>query len=128
MPRTVPSVQSDAFTVPTARVEPTTGAEYGLHLGDLRGFRLTIAAEEGETLDGTGTMRCYVWNADVEAWLPNPALDFEVGSEVAGKRGRVFPDVEQVVPLGAQLLYVRDGVGVSDGDLTVIMQGQEWVR
>lgn len=128
MPRTVTSLQSDAFTVPTTEREPTTGAEYGLHLGDLRGFRLTIAAPEGETIDGTGTMRCWVWHATVAAWLPNPALDFEVGSEVAGERGRVFPDIEQVVPLGAQLLYVRDGVGVSSGDLSVIMQGQEWVR
>ena len=62
------------------------------------------------------------------AWLPNPDLDFTVGTGAAAKRGRVFPDVEQIVPLGTQLLYVRDGVGVSSGDLSVIMQGEGVTR
>jgi hypothetical protein len=116
--------QPTAFTLPAGSTD-TAGVPYGLCLADLQGFRVTIAAPDGQTLDGTGTMRCYVRASAFDAWLPNPDLDLTVSAAVAGKRGRVFGDIEQIVPASTHLLYVRDGVGVSGGgDLTVRIEGE----
>lgn len=120
MPRYYQDAQDASVVQPTNPTD-ATGAPLGLLLADMRGFRLTVQCEEeSTTLDGTGTMRCVLWHPVLAAWFRDPDLDFEVGADVSGERGRTFPDVETAVPDGARVYYYRDGVGLSvAGNLTV---------
>lgn len=114
--------QPTAFTLPAGPAD-AAGVPYGLCLADMAGFRVVAAAPSGQTLDGSGTLRCYLRHAALDIWLPNPDLDLPIGA-VAGSRGRVWGDVEQLVPINSHVFYVRDGVGVSGGgDLTVRIEG-----
>lgn len=119
MARFYQDVQAASAAMPTGPTD-ANGAEIGLRVSDMRGFRLTIqAVTPTTTLDGTGTMRCCLWHPVLAAWFRNPDLDFTVGS-VSGQRGRTFGDIETAVPDGARVYYYRDTVGLSAaGDLTV---------
>lgn len=119
MARFYQDVQSASAAMPTGPTD-ANGAEIGLRVADMRGFRLTIqAVTPTTTLDGTGTMRCCLWHPVLAAWFRNPDLDFTVGN-VSGQRGRTFGDIETAVPDGARVYYYRDTVGLSvAGDLTV---------
>lgn len=123
--------QQDQAASPTLPTVPSdsAGAPIGLVLADQRGFRLSIAAPPGQTLDGTGSMRCLMWHPALSLWLRNPDLDMEVGAASAGQRGRVFPDLERFVTDNVQIYYYRDAVGVSGGgNLTVRLDGQDVTR
>lgn len=120
MARFYQDTQSAAATMPTSPTD-ANGAPIGLLLADMRGFRLTIqCTTDTTTLDGTGTMRCCLYSQALGAWFRNPDLDFTVGATVAGQRGRVFGDLEILVPNGDRVYYYRDAVGVSVvGNITV---------
>lgn len=120
MGRFYQDAQSASAAMPTSPTD-ATGAEIGMKISDMRGFRLTIqAATNGTTLDGTGAMRCCLWHPVLAAWFRNPDLDFTVGSSMSGQRGRTFGDIETAVPDGARVYYYRDTVGLSlAGNLTV---------
>lgn len=112
----------EAQTVAT--VAPTTpndtqGAPIGLPLNDAHGYRLTIAAEAGQTLTGTGTMRCVMWHPGLALWCRDADLDFPVSEDTAGVRAVTFSEVECVVGDAVQVYYYPDAVGTSSGGVTM---------
>jgi hypothetical protein len=121
--------QPTGTTKPTVRVD-ADNVPLGILLADIRGHRLTISAPAGQTLDGTGTMRCVLWNDKLQQWVDAPDFDVPVTSPSVTSytgRSRTFADVYQMVPVASELYYWRDSVGVSGGgDLTVLVEVEAW--
>ena len=103
-----------AETQTLTRDDPTLVTE-GLHLGGReRGLRVVVSAPSGQTLLGTGTLKCWYWDNSLLEWVRVPDFDLVLTDSHAGKRRVAFPDQSIVVPDG-RMLYAASGVTVSSG-------------
>lgn len=93
------------------RAVPTLATE-GMGLSGVKGYRVSVCAESGQTLAGTGNLRAWLYNPDAGLWMRNPALDLAITVTV---RCQVFPDVRVAAELEHRVLYANDTVGVSGG-------------
>lgn len=75
----------------TAPTDPPTAAT-AFPLAGVRSFRVTVYADESETLGGAGTIQYLLWNPNLEAWCWNETLTKTVGT--GGTRAEVFEDEE----------------------------------
>src|SRR4051812_46307439 len=71
------------------RGAPTLATE-GMSLVGVKGFRVSICAQSGQTLSGAGSLRAYLYHSDAALWMRNPSLDLSVTA--AGVRCQAFPD------------------------------------
>lgn len=92
--------------------------EDGVRLEGIRGARILVSADAGQTLSGTGTVLLYLWIEELARWARG-----SIEYNVLGFSGRdaVFPDEVVSVPNGALYAEARN-VGVSAGALTVRIQ------
>lgn len=111
--------QTTGSTVAPTGPTDSNGAPIGLPLADAGGYRLTIAAASGQTLTGTGTMRCVMYHPGLALWCRNADLDFPVSEDTAGVRAVTFSEVECVVGDAVQVYYYPDAVGTSAGGVTM---------
>lgn len=108
--------ESQALT----RAAPTASSD-GMALDNLAGYRVSVCAESGQTLSGSGNLRAYLYHGDVGLWMRNPALDLAVS--VSGARCQVFPDIEPAareIGENHRVLYAADTVGVSGGTTVTV--------
>lgn len=102
------------------RAAPTTSClaavPEGMDLRGVRGYRLMIEADSGQTLSGAGNLRAWYYDFAVGAWNRSPALDMAVTLTATRRQG--YADVATLVRSGC-VLYAADGVTVSGGTVTV---------
>lgn len=122
---TTPTGTSAKIVCGSGTCDAPTLSSQGLDLQDLQGYVVTVAADAPDkTLTGTGTLLCYVYDAEVGAWSRLPDLDITVstgsirvlsftGIWVAAARGRVA--------------YVPSSVAVSSGGVTIYLAGTKRV-
>lgn len=107
-------VQSTTRAAPT--VSCLDAVPEGMDLRGVRGYRLMIEADTGQTLSGSGNLRAYYYDFGVGAWLRTPALDIAVTLSSTRRQG--YADIIVPVRSGC-VLYAADTVGVSGGGVTV---------
>lgn len=131
-PSDTADVRRTKYTVDASSPPPAVGVttdEKVFSLDSVRAFRVGLQAAEGQTLTGSGTLRTYFLDALAGAgtWGPSPDLDLPVPAGAAGKSLYWLPDVQVLVPSGRMHLQ-PDGVGVSDGQVTVHIVGWAGAR
>lgn len=94
-------------------------ASDGVSLVGVSGWRVILSADDTRTLSGAGTLKVWLYSAELGRWVYNPQLDFPV--ETSGVRDLVFPDQVVTVP-GGRLYVEADTVTVSAGALTVTVE------
>lgn len=119
--RELPTEADSGGTVVEAQTT-TNGAPTSLIAGaSLRstgGTRITVAADAGQTLSGTGTFDVYYLQPTLGIWSLNPDLALSVPAAVSGLRSWTAPDLPAAVPQG-RIAIASNGVGVSSGGLSV---------
>ena len=115
--------ESQALTrpAPTASCLASVSPE-GMDLRYVRGYRVSVAAESGQTLSGTGTLRAYHYDFTLGSWARTPALDVTLST--SGVRTIWLPDAATLVRSGS-VLDAADTVGVSGGT-TVTLRITAW--
>lgn len=101
----------------TTRDAPTLATE-GMGLHGVTGFRVSICAESGQTLSGTGNLRAYLYHTDAALWMRNPDLDLAV--DASSVRCQAFPDMTTGTTVGHRVLFAADTVGVSGGTTVTV--------
>lgn len=111
--------ESQALT----RAAPTLTSE-GMSLSGVKAVRISVCAESGQTLSGTGNIRIYFLHGAAGLWHRNPGADLTV---TATTRCQVFGDLTVAavaVDNGDRVLAATDTLGVSGGTTaTVRMDG-----
>lgn len=97
---------------PLSNSAPTAASE-GMSLGGVRGFRVSVCAQVGQTLSGTGTLLAYWYDSVAALWMRNPALDWSVTA--TGVRCQVFPDQRVVAASAGRVFYATSALTVSGG-------------
>jgi hypothetical protein len=110
-------VQSTTRAAPTVNPNTQAPSVRPLALTGLRSYFVTICAEEGETLDGTGYVRAYRWGVLEVVWMRNPDLDRQV--TISGEQCQTFAGEEVDTGYGF-VLYAADSVGVSGGSTVTV--------
>jgi hypothetical protein len=110
---------------PLTRPAPTA-ANQGQSLKSVDAVTVALEAAEGQTLAGSGTLRCWVFdkalNRGAGAWVRVPALDLTVPADAAGLRRYAFEPFDAVGSRAMRLLYAADAVGVSGGTTVTVYQ------
>jgi len=89
--------------------DPTLGVDLSRHWALMPSFR----APAGQTFDGTGLFRAWVWVQARLLWIPAPQMDDDA-TMLAGLFEAALPPV--VVRLDSvRFMFVPDGVGLSGG-------------
>jgi hypothetical protein len=112
-------------TILGTRAAPTADTE-GMDLSGCAGFRVVVSAVTGQTLDGTGTMKAWVYSTSLARWCRNPSLDFPItasGVSWTNVRDRASPDYEVSVRYG-RVLFAPSSVGTSSGE--PVTQVEAW--
>lgn len=104
---------------PSDAIHCLSASPVGLDLRDVRGYRVIVVAESGQTLSGGGTLRAYLYDFFEAAWVPNEQLDISMADGKAGVRRNVFADIATMVRAGC-VMYAADGVTVSGGTTVTI--------
>lgn len=89
----------------------------GSNLLGARGYVVTVSADTGHVLTGTGSMLCYWMNPALQRWCRNPDLDFPItptGATWTNMQDRVAAEFDMVVGVG-QMKWVPSGVGTDGG-------------
>ncbi len=95
------------------RAAPTLVTE-GMSIHGVPGYRVSVCAESGQTLSGTGYLRAYAWHPVAALWMRNPSLDYTVSATAT--RCQVFPDLQVAAqPEGWRVLFAADTIAVSGG-------------
>lgn len=94
------------------RTAPSTSTD-GVPLDDLSGVTIAIEANSGQTLSGSGTIRCYLYDTLVGAWFRVPECDLSVST--SGVRRLGFATLAAAGRTGARVDFVTDTVTVSSG-------------
>lgn len=95
------------------RADPTAATE-GTPLADVRGFRVAVYANAGQTLTG-GKLLAWLYDDGIDQWMRNPDLDLVI-STTLGKRAQLFTDFIVDARIGGhRVLYAASGVTVSAG-------------
>jgi hypothetical protein len=115
-------IRSRVETQALTRAAPTTSCydattPLGISIKDVRGYRVIVAAESGQTLSGAGNLRAYLWDVYEGAWMRNPSLDVAVTT--TGARRQVFPDLATQVRTGC-VMYAADAITVSGGTTVTV--------
>jgi hypothetical protein len=95
---------------------PTTATQ-GLALKDLVGLTVVVSADSGATLSGAGTLRCYVYDADIARWTRCPAADLSVTASAV--RDQMFSSFQVLAPRADRIEWAADTVTLSGGGVTV---------
>lgn len=111
-----PWTEPQAITRPAPTISCLAAVPEGMDLRNVRGYRLMIEADSGQTLTGSGNLRAWYYDFGLGAWMRTPALDVAVTLTATRRQG--FADVTTVVRTGC-VLYAADTVGVSGGGVTV---------
>lgn len=91
---------------------PTLG-NVGMGLDGVEGYRVSVCAESGQTLSGTGTLRAYGYHSDAGLWMRVPAIDLTVSA--SGVRCMMFPDIKPGVNSNHRVYFATDTVAISGG-------------
>lgn len=105
-------------TMATTGAAPTL-ADDGISIDVATGVSVFAEADSGQTLSGTGTLLCYVYDRVFAAWVRAPALDITIPN-VAGQRRLAMPALDVFARRG-RLAYITSAVAVSAGSVTVYM-------
>jgi hypothetical protein len=93
---------------------PTLATD-GLAVGQQAAIRVTVSADPGQTVTGTGKLLAYVWHPGLTAWVRAPDRDFSITASLAF-RGQMFNDVWwMVAEPGYRVTWVPSAVAVSGG-------------
>lgn len=94
--------------------EGTTRAGDGLVLAGLMGVVVSVYANSNQTLSGSGSLLCWIFNPYQQAWTRCPDLDFDL-TYSSTFAARTFPTLQNVSRLGMLINWLTSGVGVSSG-------------
>ena len=113
-------------TMATTGSAPTL-ADDGIAIDVATGFSVFAEADSGQTLTGTGSLFCYVYDRVFAAWIRAPALDMTI-SNVSGQRRLAFPSLEVFARRG-RIVYITNALAVSSGSVTVyLLCTDKWDR
>lgn len=108
--------EAQALTRAAPTVSCLAATPEGMDLRSVRGYRLMVEADSGQTLSGAGNLRAYYYDFTVGAWARTPELDVAV--TLTGVRRQAYADVTSPVRTGC-VLYAADTVTVSGGTVTL---------
>jgi hypothetical protein len=128
-----PAYASCTWTSPgphTAKVVCTTGNESaptlateGMPLINVSAVAVIAAADSGQTLSGAGTLRVYLYDPGVGAWVR--CLDCgEPAVSLSSVRYQAFAPFQALVKRGGRIALVPVGVTVSSGGVTIYLTGE----
>ena len=104
------------------RAAPTLSTEGLSLIADsgypVRGFVVSVCAEDGETLSAAGTLRAWAYHPEAAVWMRNPDLDLDVS--VSGTRCQVFPDLRTGLLMSRRVLFAADELEVSGGTTVAV--------
>lgn len=113
-----------ATTTALTEDAPSSSAQ-GMALHGVKSILPVVSAPSGQTFDGTGTWRGYVYSDYVAAWVRAPMADLDM-TDAADLEVVAFPAIEVGQSQG-RFALVPDGIGVSGGTaltLTLIAAGR----
>lgn len=112
-----------AVTTATTESAPTLSTE-GVSLVAVQSVLPFVAAPDGQTFDGTGVLRGYIWSDYIGQWVRAPQSDIDM-TDADGEGVVAFPAIE-VGQAQGRFALIPDGIGVSGGTaltLTLIAAG-----
>jgi hypothetical protein len=102
----------------TTRAAPTTDSTDGVNCADVTALVVVLEADSGQTLSGSGTVDCYIYDDNWAAWVLVPGAALTVPASAASKRRIAFP-VSEVPSSRGRILYATNTVATSSGNVTV---------
>lgn len=109
-------VLTSAASGTSTETAPTTDDTYGIECSAVRSLFLILEAVSGQTITGTGTMDCYLYDADCASWVRLPHLDYNL-ADIPGYtavRRVALPAVSLTVRRG-RIVWIPNTVAVSGG-------------
>jgi hypothetical protein len=98
----------------------TIGAGIGMTLADVRGYRVRISANSGQTLT-SGEVRMWCRSPALQVWGRNPDISWTISG---GARVNQFPDIEVVVPYGG--IYAEAYNVAASGGSNLLVEIETW--
>jgi len=92
---------------PVTGAAPTVATD-GQPMQDLNAITVVVDAGAGATLNGGGTLECYIYDTEIGTWARFKGGDFTVD---ATTRAQGFEAVEVIGPRNARIKWVPNGVG-----------------